>query len=73
MIFVMLYYFDINTCIVTTVSSVSNTLTRRATLRLQLVSYILDDFLNIYFCFFFVFQSNSHSNYIAREFGTQTN
>ena len=33
----MLYYFDINTCIVTTVSGVSNTLTRRATLRLQLV------------------------------------
>ena len=28
----MLYYFDINTCIVTTVSGVSNTLTRRATL-----------------------------------------
>ena len=33
----MLYYFDINTCIVTTVSGVSNTLTRHATLRLQLV------------------------------------
>ena len=35
--FHMLYYFDINTCIVTTVSGVSDTLTRRATLRLQLV------------------------------------
>ena len=33
----MLYYFDINTCSVTTVSDVSDTLTRRATLRLQLV------------------------------------
>ena len=32
----MLYYFDINTCIVTTVSGVSDTLTRRATLHLQL-------------------------------------
>ena len=27
----MLYYFDINTCIVTTVLGVSDTLTRRAT------------------------------------------
>ena len=36
----MRYYFDINTCIVTTVSGVSDTLTRRATLRLQLV-YII--------------------------------
>ena len=33
----MLYYFDINTCIITTISAVSKTLTRRATLRLQLV------------------------------------
>ena len=33
----MLYYFAINTCIVTTVSGVSDTLARRATLRLQLV------------------------------------
>ena len=49
----MLYHFVINTCIVTTVSGVSNTLTWRATLRLQLVSYILDDFLNIFFYFFF--------------------
>ena len=36
----MLYYFDINTCIVTTVSGVSNILMRRATLRLQLVNQI---------------------------------
>ena len=35
--FHMLYYFDLNACIVTTVSGVSNTLTRRATLRFQLV------------------------------------
>ena len=34
--FHMLYYFELNTCIVTTVSGVSNTLTRCATLRLQL-------------------------------------
>ena len=33
----MLYYFDINKWIVTTVSGVSDTPTRRATLRLQLV------------------------------------
>ena len=39
----MLYYFDINACIVTTVSGVSDTLTRRATLRLQLVYNINDD------------------------------
>ena len=37
----MLYYFAINTCIVTTVSGVSDTLARRATMRLQLV-YIFD-------------------------------
>ena len=36
----MLYYFDINTCIVTTVSGISDTVTRRATLRLQLVIVI---------------------------------
>ena len=35
----MLHHFDINTCIVTTVSAVRNTLSRRATLRLQLVRY----------------------------------
>ena len=35
----MLYNFDIDTWIVTNVSGVSDTLTRRATLRLQLVSY----------------------------------
>ena len=35
--FHMRYYFDINTCIVTTVSGISDTLTRRATLPLQLV------------------------------------
>ena len=45
----MLYYFDINTCIVTTVSGVSNTLTRRATLRLQLVYiYIVIKFIFSY-------------------------
>ena len=33
----MLYHFNINTCIVTSVLGVSNTLTRRVTLRLQLV------------------------------------
>ena len=43
----MLYYLDINTRILTTVSGVSDTLTRRATLRLQLV-YILYD-TNIYY------------------------
>ena len=36
----MLYYFDINTYIITTVSGVSNTLMRCATLRLQLVILI---------------------------------
>ena len=36
----MLYNFDIDTWIVTTVSGVSDTLTRRATLRLQLVNII---------------------------------
>ena len=33
----MRYYFDINTCIVTTVSGVSDTLMRHVTLCLQLV------------------------------------
>ena len=41
----MRYYFDINICIVTTVSGASDTLTRRATLRLQLV--LLKDLPNI--------------------------
>ena len=36
----MRYYFDINTYIVTTVSGASNTLTRRATLRLHIYIYI---------------------------------
>ena len=36
----MLFYSDINTCIVTTVSAVSNTLTWYAKLRLQLVLYV---------------------------------
>ena len=36
-LFHMLYYFNINTCIIATISGVSNTLTRRATLRFQLI------------------------------------
>ena len=49
----MLYYFDINTCIVTTVSGVSDTLTRRATLRLQLVhNIIMKYFYNVSLIFY---------------------
>ena len=37
----MFYYFDINKCIVTTVSGVSDSLKQRSTLHLQLVSIYL--------------------------------
>ena len=44
--FHMLYYFGINECIVTTVRGVSDTITRRATLPLQLVIIELRILLN---------------------------
>ena len=52
----MLYYFDINTWIVTTVSGVSDTLTRRAMLRLQLVIIIIN------------FRSKIRDRYISMKF-----
>ena len=49
----MLYYFELNTCIITTVSGVSNTLTWRATLAASLIYS---------WCYHFIFHRSTRSS-----------